>query len=81
MTTLRLPGSSRRKSLSEIQDSRGDRIFTIINYTFLTVILIIVLYPLIYTLSASISAPQAVITGKVILFPVDPTLVGYQKIF
>ncbi len=81
MTAIRIPGRTPRKSLSAIQDSRGDRIFTFINYLFLTVILIIVLYPLIYTLSASISAPSAVITGKVILFPVDPTLVGYQKIF
>ena len=81
MTTLRMPSSTRRKSLSEIQDSRGDRIFTYINYVFLSVILIIVLYPLIYTLSASFSSPTAVILGKVTLFPVDPTLVGYQKIF
>ncbi len=81
MTAIRIPGTTPRKSLSAIQDSRGDRIFTFINYLFLTVILIIVLYPLIYTLSASISAPQAVITGKVILFPVDPTFLGYQKIF
>lgn len=81
MTAIRVPGSTPRKSLSAIQDSRGDRIFTTINYIFLTVILIIVLYPLIYTLSASISAPTAVITGKVVLFPVDPTPLGYQKIF
>src|SRR5690349_3515122 len=81
LTTLRLPGTKRRKSISEIQDSRGDRIFSMINYAFLTVILIIVLYPLIYTVSASFSAPSAVITGKVTLFPIDPTLVGYTKIF
>jgi len=81
MTAIRIPGRTPRKSLSAIQDSRGDRLFTFINYLFLTVILIIVLYPLIYTLSASISAPSAVITGKVTLFPVDPTIVGYQKIF
>jgi ABC-type glycerol-3-phosphate transport system permease component len=51
------------------------------NYIFLTIILILVLYPLIYTLSASFSEPSAVIAGKVTLLPVDFTLVGYQKIF
>ncbi|MBX3082598.1 MAG: carbohydrate ABC transporter permease [Anaerolineae bacterium] len=81
MTTLRLPRQERRKSLSEIQDTRGDRVFMAINLIFLLAILIIILYPLIYTLSASFSAPSAVITGKVTLFPVDFTLVGYQKIF
>jgi len=81
MTTIRIPGRTPRKSLSSIQDSRGDRVFTFINYLFLTVILIVVLYPLIYTLSASFSSPSAVITGKVTLFPIDPTIVGYQKIF
>src|ERR1700687_4942074 len=79
MTTIRIP--AKRKSLSEIQDSRGDRIFTILNHIFLTIILILILYPLIYTLSASFSAPSAVISGKVTLFPVDFTVVGYQKLF
>lgn len=80
MTTLRIP-SIRRKSPSAIQDSRGDKIFTTLNYIFLSIILILILYPLVYTVSASFSAPSAVISGKVTLFPVEFTLVGYQKIF
>src|SRR5215213_2892652 len=55
--------------------------FMTVNYIFLTVVLIVILYPLIYTVSASVSAPSAVISGKVTLLPVDFTLVGYQKIF
>lgn len=80
MTGIRIP-SIGYKSQSAIQDSRGDRIFTTLNYIFLSIILILILYPLIYTVSASFSAPSAVISGKVTLFPVDFTLVGYQKIF
>src|SRR5688572_10312643 len=64
-----------------IQDSRGDRIFTFMNYIFLTIVLIVILYPLIYTVSASFSAPSAVVSGKVTFLPVEPTLIGYQKIF
>jgi putative aldouronate transport system permease protein len=78
MTTLRVPF---RKSDGAIKDSRGDRIFSTLNYIFLSIILIIILYPLIYTVSASFSAPSAVVTGKVTLFPVDFSLIGYQKIF
>jgi putative aldouronate transport system permease protein len=80
MRTIATPGTARRKSQRAIQESRGDRIFTIVNIIFLTLILIIVLYPLIYTLSASFSAPSAVISGKVTLLPVEPTLIGYKKI-
>src|SRR5437764_13064352 len=81
MRTIAMPGTARHKSQSAIPESRGDRIFAIVNYIFLTLILIIVLYPLVYTLSASFSAPSAVISGKVTLLPVDPTLIGYKKIF
>ncbi len=80
MTAIRI-SRSRTKSASTIQESRGDRLFTRLNYLFLSIILIIILYPLVYTVSASFSAPTAVMTGKVTLLPVEPTLIGYQKIF
>lgn len=81
MTALSLSRRASNKQNNTIQSSAVDRIFTIINYTLLTIILIIVLYPLVYTLSASFSDPSAVITGKVVLLPVDFSLVGYQKLF
>lgn len=61
--------------------SKGDKIFIVSVYVLLVLILIIVLYPLIYVVSASFSDPQAVISGKVILWPVDVTLRGYQAVF
>jgi putative aldouronate transport system permease protein len=66
---------------SAIHDTRGDRIFTVFNYIFLTIILVVVLYPLIYVLSASFSEPAAVTAGEVRLLPVRFTLIGYEKIF
>jgi putative aldouronate transport system permease protein len=48
---------------------------------FLTVILVAVLYPLVYVVSASFSEPAAVTAGEVFLWPVRPTLIGYEKIF
>lgn len=61
--------------------SIGDKIFIILVYAFLSVIMVVVLYPLIYIVSASFSDPQAVVTGKVVLWPVDVTLRGYQAVF
>lgn len=59
----------------------SDSVFYAINYTILTFILIIVLYPLIYIVSCSFSNSQAVIAGQVFLWPVKPTLMGYTTIF
>ena len=53
-----------------MRETKGDRIFYACNYTFLSLILIIVLYPLIYIVSCSFSNPQAVVAGRVWLLPV-----------
>ena len=50
-------------------------------YVFLTICLLLVLYPLIYIVSASISDPVAVTAGKVWLWPVDISLRGYEVTF
>lgn len=61
--------------------SFGDKLFTIINYVVLSLIFVVVLYPLIYVVSASFSDPQAVVSGEVFLLPVRPTLKGYAAVF
>jgi len=61
-----------------IRESFTDKIFLIVVYAFLTVVLLIVLYPLVYVFSASISSPLAVSSGRVWLLPVDFSLRGYQ---
>lgn len=65
----------------KIQEGKEDRLFTILNYTFLTVFFVIILYPLIYILSSSFSSTYAVISGKVWLYPVDFSLKGYEAVF
>ena len=59
----------------------GERIFVSTNYTLLTIIFIIMIYPILYVISASISDPFAVSSGKMLLWPVEPTLDGYKFIF
>ena len=61
--------------------STGDKVFIILVYVLLSAVMLIVLYPLIYIISASFSDPQAVVSGKVILWPVDVTLRGYKAVF
>jgi ABC-type glycerol-3-phosphate transport system permease component len=64
-----------------IRETRSDRIFTISNYIILTLFLLTILYPLVYIVSASMSAPQAVSSGRVWLWPVDLNFAGYEAIF
>lgn len=61
--------------------SRGDILFDIVNITLLAVIMVLVLYPLYFSLIASFSSPKAVYQGRVLLLPADITLSGYKKIF
>lgn len=66
---------------SIIRESGSDRVFTIVNYVILSIVLILVLYPLIYVVSASFSSSYAVLSGKVWLWPVEPSLDGYKAVF
>lgn len=61
--------------------SKEDVVFEIINMTLLMIIVLIVVYPLYFSLIASFSNPQAVYQGRVIFTPSDITLDGYKKIF
>lgn len=60
--------------------SRGEKIFKAVNYMLLGIIAIAALYPFVYVLSASISMPYNVTTGKVLLFPKGFTLEAYKEV-
>lgn len=66
---------------NSIKNSLADRIFQSCVYLFLIMALVIVLYPLIYIISASISDPQTVNSGEMLLFPKGITFEGYKTIF
>lgn len=61
--------------------SLSDKGFDIVNKIFISIISIIIIYPLIFVISASISDPAAVSTGRMWLWPVDITFAGYEKVF
>ncbi len=66
---------------TQIRESGGDRLFLFGVYSFLLLIFLLVLYPLLYVVSSSFSSPAAVSSGRVWLWPVDFTLRGYQVAF
>ena len=77
-----MTGTAKNKiGRNAIRLSAGDRLFSVVNTFLLIVIMLVVLYPLIYIVSSSFSAPAAVTSGRVWLYPVDATLVGYQTAF
>lgn len=59
----------------------GEKIFEIVNIFVLSLLLVIVLYPLYFIVIASFSDPSAVNTGNVWLLPKGASLEGYRRIF
>ncbi len=66
---------------SKIKHSKSDTLFYTINNIYLLIAGLVVLYPIIYIISSSFSSPDAVASGKVVLFPVDFSLRGYEAVF
>ena len=58
----------------------GDKVFVTVVYVILAVLMISMLYPMIFVLSASFSDPRMVSTGKMLLWPVGVRLDGYKYI-
>ena len=61
--------------------SAEDRIYYMVIYFLAAVLLLSVLYPIVFIVSASFSSPFAVSSGQVVLLPVDPGLQGYRAVF
>jgi len=72
-----LPAVRRNRIRQRWNDNLFDAVATVI----LTLALLIVAYPLIYVVSASLSSTDAVMAGRVWFLPVEPTLVAYQAVF
>ena len=63
-----------------LKDTKGDKIFFAVNSIFLGLLALIILYPIYFIIIASISDPDAVLGGQVVLAPVNITLDGYAKV-
>mgnify|MGYP004514069527 CR=1 FL=1 len=68
------------KNINQIKRSPGDNIFNIIVNIFLFLALLVVAIPMMNILSSSLSSSEAVISGKVFIWPVDFSLDGYRAV-
>ncbi|MBG9794575.1 sugar ABC transporter permease [Paenibacillus dendritiformis] len=64
----------------KIKASLGSRIFDAINIMLMVLLVIIMMYPMVYVFSASISDNALVASGEVLLFPKRVTLVAYERL-
>ncbi len=64
-----------------VKDSSGDRAFYIVNYAILITLTAVVVYPLIYVISASVSNATAIASNEVYLWPVGFNLDAYRTIW
>ena len=58
--------------------SKGERIFYGINTIFLILVSLVCIAPMVYIFAVSLSSSAAVTAGKVLFWPVDFTLSGYE---
>jgi ABC-type glycerol-3-phosphate transport system permease component len=68
---------TRRRNLKRLS---GDLSFHTACLAILAVSFAIVLYPLVYTVSCSFSSTEAIIRGRVILWPVEPSFNAYRTV-
>lgn len=66
---------------NRIKNSCADRVYLGVIYAFLTLITVIVLYPLIYVVSCSFSSAESLVNGQVFFLPVNFSLLGYKAVF
>jgi putative aldouronate transport system permease protein len=77
----RFPALIMRKGKGfEERRSFEDKVFDTINFAVLTVIFLLVAYPLYFIIISSISDPQKVASGQVLFFPVGINLDGYREV-
>ncbi|MGG1634972.1 carbohydrate ABC transporter permease [Paenibacillus sp. NRS-1760] len=67
--------------VSAVKESGRDKVFLICNYIYVFLAFIVVAYPVIYMISASISDPKLVGSGEMWLWPKGITFEGYQRVF
>lgn len=71
----------KKRQGTRIRETGKDRVFNAFNLVFWILVLFIVLYPLWLILIASVSDPDAVLQARVLLWPVDFSLMGYEAVF
>lgn len=66
--------------MSEI-NSKSSKIFQFVLSAIFIIVTILTLIPILRVLSVSVSSKNAILTGKVFIYPVEFTMEAYQKVF
>lgn len=69
------------KNKRVIRNTIQDRVFYSIIYAVLAIISCVILYPLLFIVSSSLSSAEAITSGRVILWPVEPNFESYVAVF
>ena len=69
-----------KKKSQGIMQPKQDRIFAVVDTILLALLFIIIAYPLYFVVIASISNPDLVNAGKVLLVPKDISFIGFKKV-
>lgn len=64
-----------------MKTTKGEKIFYVINAAFLCILTLLMIYPIVYVISASFSSSDAVNAGRVLLLPKECSLSAYKYVF
>lgn len=65
----------------KIKLGKSDKVFHVLNYIFLLLALLSVLFPILNVIASSFSSPNAVVGGRVTIFPVELNFEAYKQVF
>ena len=66
-------------AILDVEPTKGDKVFDVINIIIMILLCIIIVYPLYYVVLASITDPKVVNTGKMLFYPEAPYFKGYAE--
>ena len=69
------------KAPAKVNNCTQDKVFMVVLHIILAFILVVVIYPLLFVVFASVSDPQYVNSGALLLYPKGFNLLGYQQVF
>ncbi len=70
-----------RKEKKKIKETVGDKLLQWFTTLVLLFVLVIVAFPVLYVIASSFSSADAITSGRVLIWPVDFTLKGYEFAF
>jgi putative aldouronate transport system permease protein len=64
-----------------LSETKGDAVSYAVINAVVILLLAMVLYPIVYVISCSVSSPDLVASGKILFFPRGVNLTGYRRVF